>query len=80
MKRFPRKFQYPLMVSMVLPTMLLSMPAIIVAKTHPDNGAFFDAWLDAVHQIVPSALLLLFFVAPLVRLFVTKVLIEPISK
>ncbi len=81
MKKFPRKFQYPLMVSMVLPTMLLSMPAIMVAKALPENGvftdAFFGAWLSAVSQMVPSALLVLALVAPTVRLFVTKVLLEP---
>lgn len=80
MKKFPRKFQYPLMVSMVLPTMLLSMPAIMVAKTLPANGVFFDAWLNAVSQMVPSALLVLALVAPAVRLFVTKVLLEPETK
>ena len=77
MKKFPRKFQYPLMVSMVLPTMLLSMPAIMVSKTLPVDGEFFVAWVNAVSQMVPSALLLLAIVAPTVRLFVTKVLIEP---
>jgi len=81
MKKFSRKFQYPLMVSMVLPTMLLSMPAIMVAKTLPENGvfsgAFLEAWLNAVSQLVPSALLVLALVAPTVRLFVTKVLLEP---
>ncbi|MGL6313540.1 DUF2798 domain-containing protein [Vibrio sp. WXL103] len=80
MKKFPRKFQYPLMASMVLPTMLLSMPAIMVAKTLPQDGVFWDAWLNAVSQMVPSALLLLAVVAPTVRLFVTKVLLEPESK
>ncbi|QIA65114.1 DUF2798 domain-containing protein [Vibrio astriarenae] len=77
MKKFPRKFQYPLMVSMVLPTMLLSMPAIMVSKTLPVDGEFFDAWVNAVSQMVPSALLLLAIVAPTVRLFVTRVLVEP---
>ncbi|CZF78025.1 hypothetical protein GCE9029_00568 [Grimontia celer] len=81
MKKLPRKFQYPLMVSMVLPIMLLSMPAIMVAKTLQENGlfsdAFLEAWLSAVSQIVPSALLVLALVAPTVRLFVTKVLLEP---
>jgi hypothetical protein len=77
MKKFPRKFQYPLMVSMVLPTMLLSMPAIMVAKTLSADEAFLDAWLNAVAQMVPSALLVLAVVAPMVRLFVTKVLLVP---
>ncbi|WP_394242295.1 DUF2798 domain-containing protein [Vibrio astriarenae] len=77
MKKLPRKFQYPLMVSMVLPTMLLSMPAIMVTKTLPADGEFFDAWVNAVSQLVPSAVLLLTIVAPTVRLFVTRVLVEP---
>ncbi|GAL13395.1 hypothetical protein JCM19233_4397 [Vibrio astriarenae] len=57
--------------------MLLSMPAIMVSKTLPVDGVFFDAWVNAVCQMVPSALLLLAIVAPTVRLFVTKVLVEP---
>lgn len=77
MNKFPRKFQYPLMVSMVLPTMLLGMPAIMVAKNLPQHVSFLNAWLEAVGLIVPSALLLLAVVAPTVRLFVTKVLLEP---
>ena len=77
MKKFPRKFQYPLMVSMVLPTMLLSMPAIMAAKNLPEGGVFFDAWMNAIGQMLPSALLLLAIVAPTVRIFVTKVLLEP---
>ncbi|NOH78651.1 DUF2798 domain-containing protein [Vibrio sp. RE86] len=80
MKKFPRKFQYPLMVSMVLPTMLLSMPAIMVAKTVSSEDAFFEAWMTAVAQMVPSAILLLAIVAPTVRLFVSKVLLEPENK
>ena len=80
MKKFPRKFQYPLMVSMVLPTMLLSMPAIMAAKNLPEDGVFFEAWINALGQMVPSALLLLAIVAPTVRIFVTKVLLEPEAK
>ncbi|MCK8083677.1 DUF2798 domain-containing protein [Vibrio sp. 1CM24A] len=80
MKKFPRKFQYPLMVSMVLPTMLLSMPAIMVYKNLPNGMSFFDAWVAALGQMLPSALMLLAVVAPTVRLFVTKVLLEPAPK
>ncbi len=53
----------------------------MVAKTLPENSVFLDAcfgtWLNAVSQMVPSALLVLAFVASMVRLFVTKVLLEP---
>ncbi len=53
----------------------------MVAKTLPENSVFLDAcfgtWLNAVSQMVPSALLVLAFVAPMVRLFVTKALLEP---
>ncbi|MGR5093912.1 DUF2798 domain-containing protein [Vibrio maritimus] len=77
MKKFPRKFQYPLMVSMVLPTMLLGMPAIMVAKNLPNGASFLGAWMNAAGQMLPSALLLLAIVAPTVRLLVTKILLEP---
>ena len=77
MKKFPRKFQYPLMVSMVLPTMLMGMPAIMAYKTLPEGGDFFAAWCESLATMLPSALLLLAVVAPSVRLFVTKVLLEP---
>ncbi|GAL17596.1 MULTISPECIES: DUF2798 domain-containing protein [Vibrio] len=80
MKKFPRKFQYPLMVSMVLPTMLLGMPAIMVAKNLPNGASFLDAWMNAAGQMLPSALLLLAIVAPTVRLLVTKILLEPEAK
>lgn len=65
------------MVSMVLPSMLLGMPAIMVAKSLPQDASFLNAWLEAIGLIVPSALLLLAVVAPTVRLFVNKVLLEP---
>lgn len=77
MKKFPRKFQYPLMMSMVLPTMLLGMPAIMAYRSLVEGTSFLSTWMDMVGQVVPSALLLLAVVAPTVRLFVTKVLLEP---
>lgn len=77
MKKFPRKFQYPLMISMVLPTMLLGMPAIMAAKSLPQGASFIDAWLEVAGLMLPNVLLLLAVVAPTVRLFVTKVLLEP---
>ena len=67
------------MIAMVLPTMLPSMPAIVAAKNLPQDGVFFDAWMAAVGQMLPTALLVFAVVAPIVRLFVTKVLLEPIN-
>lgn len=77
MKKFDRKFQYPLMMSMILPTMLFGMSGIMAYRALPDSGDFFAAWGTAIAQVVPSALVLLVLVAPLVRLFVTKVLLQP---
>ncbi|SHG79320.1 hypothetical protein [Ferrimonas marina] len=77
MKKFPRQFQYPLMVSMVLPTMLMGMPAIMAYKSLPEGGDFLAAWGSNLASMLPSTLLLLAVVAPTVRLFVTKVLLEP---
>ncbi|MFI3275611.1 MAG: DUF2798 domain-containing protein [Vibrio sp.] len=71
------------MISMVLPTMLLSLPAIVAAKNLPQDDVFdawiFAAWMTAIGQMLPSALLVFAVVAPIVRLFVTKVLLEPIN-
>ncbi|WP_286299056.1 hypothetical protein [Vibrio apostichopi] len=39
----------------------------------------FAAWMAAIGQMLPSALLVFAVVAPIVRLFVTKVLLEPIN-
>lgn len=77
MKKINRKFQYPLMASMVLPTMLLGMTAIMSYRAMPEGAVFLDAWMVAIGQVIPPALLLLAVVAPIVRLFVTKVLLEP---
>ena len=77
MKKFPRKFQYPLMVSMVLPTMLFGMSGIMAYRNLPLGGDFLSAWGTAIAQVVPPALLLLVVVAPTVRLFVTKFLLQP---
>jgi hypothetical protein len=77
MKKFPRKFQYPLMMSMVLPTMLLGMSGIMAYRNLPLGADFFSAWGAAIEQVVPPALLLLAVVAPIVRLFVTKFLLQP---
>lgn len=77
MKKFDRKFQYPLMASMVLPTMLIGMSGIMAFRNLPNGGEFLSAWGAAIVQVVPSALLLLAVVAPTVRLFVTKVLLKP---
>lgn len=79
MKKFSRKYQYPLMVSMVLPSMLLGMPAIMAYRNLPADGVFIDHWLAMLSQVVPAALMLLAVVAPSVRLFVSKVLLEPAS-
>ena len=80
-KKLPRKFQFPLMASMVLPSMLLGMSGIM-AYRHLPTGAdfvssFFPAWGSAIVQVVPAALLLLVVITPLIRLFVTKVLLQP---
>lgn len=77
MKKFPRKFQYPLMASMVLPTMLLGMTAIMSYRMLPVGGDFMATWGAVIGQIIPYALLLFVVVVPTVRLFVTKFLLEP---
>lgn len=77
MKKFPRKLQYPLMMSMVMPTMLMGMPAILTYQTLAEGASFLSAWVEMLGRIVPFALLLFLVVAPIVRLFVIRVLLEP---
>lgn len=77
LKRVPRKFQYPLMISMVLPTMLLAMPAILTYQNLPEGAPFMAAWFNTLSQVIPAALTVLVVVAPIVRLFVTRILLEP---
>lgn len=77
MNKFPRQYQYPLMISMVLPSMLLGMPAIMAYRNPVAGIGLFDAWTAALAQVLPAAAMLLAVVAPTVRLFVTKVLLEP---
>lgn len=75
MKKFHPKHQYPLMALFMLPTMLLGMSGIMAYRNLNAGEAFFAAWGDAIMQVVPSALLLLVVVAPMVRLFVSKFLL-----
>ncbi|QIZ75770.1 DUF2798 domain-containing protein [Ferrimonas lipolytica] len=77
MKKFPRQYQYPLMISMVLPSMLFGMPAIMAYRHLPEGMSFFDAWMGMLGQVLPAAAMLLAIVAPIVRLFVTQVLLQP---
>jgi len=76
MYKLPRKYKYPLMISMVLPSMLLGMPAILAYKTKQPESSLLETWLSLIGQVIPSALLLLVIVAPLARLIVEKVLLE----
>lgn len=80
MKKFPQKFKYPLIASMVLPSMLLGMTAIMARKMVSDDVSFMSAWSCSIGEVIPSALLLLAVVAPTVRLFVSKVLLESEEK
>jgi hypothetical protein len=77
MKKISRKFQYPLMASMILPSMLIGMSGIMAYRNLAAGADFFSAWGESIMQVVPPALLLLMVIAPTVRLFVTKVLLQP---
>ncbi|TCI01968.1 DUF2798 domain-containing protein [Corallincola luteus] len=80
MKKLPKKFQYPLIISMVMPTMLLGMPAIFAFRQLPGDSFQFKEWVNVwqstVVEFVPFAFLLLVIVASTARLLVTKLLIE----
>ncbi|MDO6514413.1 MULTISPECIES: hypothetical protein [unclassified Neptuniibacter] len=77
MKKLPNKFQVPLVMSIMVPTMLLGMPAIVVYRNATADSVLFDEWIATVSQTLPLALLLFFSVGSLARLVVTKFLVEP---
>jgi len=76
MKKLSPKYKVPLTMLIMMPTMMLGMPAIMIYRNLPDGASFIDPWLTAVAQIVPSALLMIVVVGGLANLLVTKILIE----
>ncbi|AYM88846.1 MULTISPECIES: hypothetical protein [Pseudoalteromonas] len=80
MKKIPRKYQYPLTVSMVSSSMLLGTSGVMAYKTLPDEASFISAWINSIEQIIPFAIMLLLVVAPTIKLLVTKILLEPEAK
>lgn len=76
MKKLPRKFQVPLIISIMMPTMLLGLPALMLYTNLPAGTALFEPWLDAVSKTIPLALPMAITAGTLARLFVSKVLIE----
>lgn len=76
MKKLPQKFTIPLMMLFMMPTMLLGLPAILTYRNLPEGAPFLESWLTAVGQTVPLALALVVVAGTLIRLLVTKVLVE----
>ena len=74
MKKLSPKFKIPLMVSIVMPTMLMGLPAITLFKKGVLN---YETWTNALTQTLPIALPMFFIVAITARLIVTKLLIMP---
>ncbi len=77
MKKLPHKFKFPLIASIMMPTMLLGMPAIMTYRNLSEGEPLLELWLTTVEQTVPPALLMAVVVGSLARFFVTKVLVEP---
>lgn len=77
MRKFPRRFQNALITMLMMPTMLLSMSAIMAYRSMPVGSDFVSAWGQAIAHVAPTALLLIAVVAPTIRLFVTKILLQP---
>ena len=76
MNKLPHKCTIPHIVSSMMLTMLLGMPAIMTYRNLPEGATFMQPWLDAIAQTVPSAFLMAIVAGTLTRLFVTKVLVE----
>lgn len=77
MNNIPRKFKIPLMMSIMLPTMILGLPAIMTYRFLPDGADFISSWMNAVGQSAPLAFLLAISVGAAANFFITKVLLEP---
>lgn len=65
------------MMAIMMPIMLLGLPAIMTYRNLPEDTPFIDAWLTDLGQTIPSALVLVIVAGTLTRLLVTKVLVEP---
>jgi hypothetical protein len=76
MKKLPYKYKYPLMISIVMPTMMLGLPALMTYYNLVEGALFVEQWMYTMGQVVPSALLMLLAIAGTVRLVVTKFLLE----
>ena len=77
MKKLPPKFRIPLMASIMMPTMLLGLPAILTYRNLPAGAPFTEHWLEAVGQTVPLALLLAVGVGSLAHFVISGLLHEP---
>jgi len=77
MNKIPRKFKIPLMMLIMLPTMILGLPAIMTYRLMPEGADFLATWSNAVAQSAPLALILALSVGFCANLFITKVLLEP---
>jgi hypothetical protein len=80
MNKIPKKFKIPLMMSIMLPTMILGLPAIMTYRLLPDGADFLSNWINAVGQSAPLALGMALSVGFLANLFITKVLLESESE
>lgn len=77
LKKLPHRFRIPLMASVMMPTMLLGLPAILTYRNLPAGAPFTEHWLEAVGQTVPLALLLAVGVGSLAHFVITNLLLEP---
>jgi|GEM_PF-1577455 len=81
MKKLPHRFTFPLMALIMMPSMLLGMPAIFILQNGSGPLPFMDAWLYTVSQTTPWGLLMAITIGTFARLLVTRVLVEqPQSK
>ena len=77
MKKLPHKFQIPMMLLIMMPTMLPGIPATMTYRNLPQGTPFLEPWLNAVGQTVPLALLMVVVVGSLAKLLISKLLVEP---
>lgn len=76
MKKLPHKFKIPLIMLIMMPTMLMGLPAIMTYRTMPQGADFVELWLNNVWQTVPPALLMVIMVGSITRFVVSNFLVQ----
>ena len=76
MKKFDEKYTLPLMMTIMMPSMLFLLPAIILWVKLPSGSNIFNIWFETIKTNAPITLVFFFTLFPLVRMFIKKFFIK----